>query len=231
MSNSETHLADALPFSEEEKQAVYRAIFTRRDVRNEFLDRPIPDDTLRRILSAAHSAPSVGLMQPWNFILLKEKEVRQRVHDIFQTANKEAVDLMPDNKKELYNSLKLEGILKAPLNICVTCDRNRGGKTGLGRTHQSEMDLYSTVCAVQNLWLSAKAEGVGVGWVSIFHEHEMRNLLSIPEHIRIVAYLCVGFVDKHFLSPELEVKGWANRLDLNDLVFENRWNHKSTKEY
>jgi len=123
--------------------------------------------------------------------------------------------------------LKLEGILKAPLNICITCDRTRGGETVLGRTHQTDMDLYSTVCAVQNLWLAARAEGIGVGWVSIFHETAMKKLLSIPDHVSIIAYLCVGLVKELYDRPELEVKGWRKRLKLDDLIFEGSWDNKN----
>lgn len=119
--------------------------------------------------------------------------------------------------------LKLEDILSAPLNICVTCDRTRGGKVVIGRTHQPEMDLYSTVCAVQNLWLAARAEGIGVGWVSIFHKDDLRAILRIPPHVEIVAYLCLGYVDHLFDQPELAARGWRQRLDLDGLIFEEEW--------
>jgi len=221
------NLTSATPFSDAERAAVYRAIETRRDVRDEFLPDPVPEETLYRILAAAHAAPSVGLMQPWNFILLRNIEQREAAHRLFVKANAEAVEKFKDEKKALYSSLKLEGILKAPLNICITCDRTRGGETVLGRTHQNDMDLYSTVCAVQNLWLAARAEGVGVGWVSIFHEAAMKKLLSIPDHVSIIAYLCVGLVNELYDRPELEVKGWRKRLKLNDLVFEGRWDNKN----
>lgn len=217
------NLIRAEKFSDKERAAVYRAIETRRDVRNEFLPKSLPEDLILRLLQAAHNAPSVGFMQPWNFILLRELTQREQVHGLFKKANKEAADQFDDDTKTLYNSLKLEGILKAPLNICITCDRTRGGDVVLGRTHQHEMDLYSTVCAVQNLWLAARAEGVGVGWVSIFHEAEMKELLSIPDHVTIIAYLCIGFVDEHYNKPELEVKGWRSRIPLQDLIFEGAW--------
>ncbi len=122
-----------------------------------------------------------------------------------------------------YRQLKLEGIRKAPLNICVTCDRARGGRVVLGKTHQPDTDLYSTVCAIQNLWLAARAEGIGVGWVSIFDPDDLRPILGIPAEIAVVAYLCVGFVDQLFVRPELEARQWAERLPLDDLVFEGTW--------
>ena len=223
MKETSKNLKIANAFSLPEREAVYRAIETRRDVRNEFLPDPIADDLLLRLLSAAHAAPSVGLMQPWNFILLRSIEQRQAVHALFTKANQQAANLFTDQRKTLYSSLKLEGILKSPLNICITCDRTRGGDVVLGRTHQTDMDLYSTVCAVQNLWLAARAEGVGVGWVSIFDEQEMKTLLAIPDHVAIVAYLCLGHVDRLYDKPELEVRGWANRLSLQDLIFEGSW--------
>ena len=226
MTSPNRNLATAGAFSSNERDAVYRAIETRRDVRNEFLPDPIPEERLGRILAAAHAAPSVGLMQPWNFILIRSQEDRSAAHRLFVKANAEAKEQFKNEKKKLYSSLKLEGILKAPLNICITCDRTRGGDVVLGRTHQNDMDLYSTVCAVQNLWLAARAEGIGVGWVSIFHEEEMKNLLDIPAHVSIIAYLCLGLVDELYTKPELEVKGWGERLKLEDLIFEGRWDNK-----
>lgn len=216
-------LQPAGPFSEEERAAVYRAVYARRDVRNEFTSDPIPDETLRRILQAAHAAPSVGLMQPWNFLLIRSDEVRSEVHEAFSRANDEAARLFPDYMGHQYRKLKLEGILKAPLNICVTCDRKRGGDVVLGRTHNPDMDLYSTVCAVQNLWLTARAEGIGVGWVSIYNDDDLRAILRVPEGVEIVAYLCVGFVEKLYDRPELEAKRWAKRLKLDDLIYKEQW--------
>ena len=156
------HLAAAGPFSAAEREAVYRAIFSRRDVRNEFLPDAIPDDLLQRLLGAAHAAPSVGYMQPWNFITIRDEERKRAVHCIFHAANIEAADKLEGELKLKYMSLKLEGILKAPLNICITCDRKRGGDFVLGRSHNPSMDLYSTVCAVQNFWLAARAEGTAL---------------------------------------------------------------------
>lgn len=217
------HMARAGAFSAEEKEAVYRAIETRRDVRNEFLPDPLPNDLVRKLLTAAHNAPSVGFMQPWNFTLVSDTAIKERVWKAFDRANKEAADMFEDERKARYMSLKLEGIRKAPLSVCVTCDPTRGGKVILGRTHNMRMDSYSTVCAVQNLWLAARAEGVGVGWVSIYHEDEVKEILGIPDHVEIVAWLCLGFVDKLYTEPELAVKGWRQRLDLDDLIFENGW--------
>ena len=147
-------------FSEAERRGVYRAIYERRDVRSHFLPDPVPDEVLTRILDAAHHAPSVGLMQPWDFIVIRDEAVRRRVQENFRAANREAAQVYTDEKQKLYENLKLEGILRAPVNVCVTCDRTRTLGHGLGRQSNPETDLYSTVCAVQNLWLAARAESL-----------------------------------------------------------------------
>lgn len=213
----------ARKFSACERQALYDVICARRDVRNEFLPDPIDPAMLRRVLEAAHAAPSVGFMQPWNFILIRDAARRRAVHAAFETANVEAEAMFEGEKRSRYAALKLEGILKAPLNIAVTCDRTRGGKVVLGRTHNRDMDLYSTVCAVQNLWLAARAEGLGVGWVSIFRQEDLRALLGLPDHVEVVAYLCVGHIDEAFAQPELQARGWRKRLDLDSLIMEDHW--------
>ncbi len=218
-----TALAEAGAFSSEERAAVYRAIETRRDVRSQFLPTPLPDNLVQRLLKAAHSAPSVGFMQPWNFILVRREETRARVAEAFARANAEAAAMFEDERQAAYVRLKLEGIRQAPLSICITCDPTRGGKVVLGRTHNLRMDAYSTVCAVQNLWLAARAEGVGVGWVSIFHEDEVKEILGIPPHVQIIAWLCLGYVDQLYREPELAVKGWRQRLPLDELIFEEGW--------
>jgi 5,6-dimethylbenzimidazole synthase len=222
-----SELAPAGPFHTAERDAVNKAIFTRRDVRDQFLPEPVPDDVTRRLLAAAHSAPSVGLMQPWNFITIRGASTRGRIADAFAVANEEAAAMFPAERQSKYRTLKLEGIRKAPLNICVTCDRTRGGDVVLGRTHNSSMDLYSTVCAVQNLWLAARAEGIGMGWVSIFRDADLKSILAIPDRIEIVAYLCLGYVDELYERPELEVKGWSRRLLLEELIFEECWQRGS----
>ena len=211
-------LAPAAPFSDAERDAVYKAIFTRRDVRDQFLPDPVAEDVLHRILTAAHHAPSVGLSQPWNFIVIRDQAARDQVWQAFNRANEEAAQMFEGDRQTTYRSLKLEGIRKAPVNICVTCDRSRGGKVVLGRTHNQSMDLYSTVCAIQNLWLAARAEGIGMGWVSVFRDADLRDLLKIPDRIEIVGYLCLGHVDELYQTPELEVKGWSKRLPVDEML-------------
>ena len=223
-------LTSAAPFPDEERAAVYRAIFTRRDVRSQFLPDPIPDEILAQVLTAAHHAPSVGFMQPWNFLVIKTQTVKNKFHSAFQKANAEAALLFPDEKRALYQSLKLEGITTAPINLCITCDRERGGPVVLGRTHNRDTDLYSTVCSVQNLWLAACAEGLGVGWVSIFNAPDISSILHLPDHVVPVAYRCLGWVNEFHSSPEFEAKGWRKRLDLEELVFQDQWGKSASDE-
>ncbi|GGB20414.1 5,6-dimethylbenzimidazole synthase [Allosediminivita pacifica] len=210
-------------FTEAERQALYNVIANRRDVRNEFLPDPIAPEVLTRILRAAHMAPSVGLSQPWDFLLIRDPARRTQVRAAFTRANDEATEMAPPEKRGTYAALKLEGIDKAPLNICVTCDRSRGGDFVLGRTHQPDMDLYSTVCAVQTLWLAARAEGIGMGWVSILREEDLREILLLPAHVTPVAYLCLGHVKDLFDGPELAHRGWASRTSLEDHIREETW--------
>ena len=165
-------------FSEQERDVVYKAIYNRRDVRGQFKPDPIPQDVLSRILSAAHHAPSVGFMQPWDCIVIKDPDVKRLVKEGFEVANKEAANMFEGDRQQTYKTLKLEGITEAPIGICVTCDRSRTGSVVIGRTTNPEMDLYSSVCAVQNLWLAARAENLGVGWVSIIHHDNLRAALN-----------------------------------------------------
>lgn len=216
------------PFCDEDRAAVYRAIRGRRDVRGQFTARPVDEALLLRLLGAAHHAPSVGFMQPWDFIVIREAAVKARVQAAFAAANAEAADMFGEERRPLYSSLKLEGILQAPVNLCITCDRSRGGPVVLGRTHAPEMDLYSTVCAVQNLWLAARAEGVGVGWVSIFREGALRDILGLPDHVVPVAYLCLGHVEELYSEPELQARGWASRLPLETLIHHDGWGQRAS---
>lgn len=209
------------------KQGVYDAIFQRRDIRREFLPAPIPDEVLRRLLEAAHHAGSVGFMQPWNFILVRDLEIRRKIKAVFEEENARAASHYSGAQGALYRNFKLEGILESPLNICVTCDPERGGPHVIGRNTIRETDLFSTCCAVQNLWLAARAEGIGVGWVSILDNQKLKNILGIPDPVFPVAYLCVGYV-RHFATrPLLEEAGWRQRLPLDDLIFHNSWGNRS----
>ena len=214
--------------TEQEREAFYKTVYTRRDVRSEFLPERIPDDVLSRILTAAHHAPSVGFMQPWDFICIKNNKTKQAVKQAFIIANNEAAERLSGERKQQYQALKLEGITESPLNICVTCNRTRTGDFVLGRTTNSDMDLYSTVCAVQTLWLAARAENIGMGWVSILHEEKLKGLLNLPDHVVPVAYLCLGYVSKFHDKPDLERKGWLPRRKVEQHLHNEIW--RSNKE-
>ena len=214
-------------FSEAERCAVYRAIYERRDVRSQFLKDPVPDDVLMRILNAAHHAPSVGFMQPWDFIVIRDAAVRAKVHRNFERASRRAAEVYEGEQRRMYDELKLAGILDAPLNICVTCDPVRAKGSGLGRQTDPSVALYSTVCAVQNLWLAARAESLGVGWVSILDFEQLRLTLGIPQGLTVVAFLCVGYVSEFRPQPDLEEKGWEKRGGLAGVVHFERWGVRS----
>ncbi|WP_054309455.1 5,6-dimethylbenzimidazole synthase [Mesorhizobium sp. 1M-11] len=205
-------------FGDFEREAIYRAIFTRRDVRSHFQPDPIDDAVLARLLTAAHHAPSVGFMQPWNFIVIRDQARREAVRDLFLTARSQELPHIAEERQALYRKLRLEGICESALNLCITCDRRRSEGSPLGRWHNPQMDIFSTVCAVQNFWLAARAEGIGVGWVSILDADALKQLLGIPDHVVPVAYLCVGHVSEFAARPDLERKGWAPRLPLSDLI-------------
>ncbi|HEY6879163.1 MAG TPA: 5,6-dimethylbenzimidazole synthase, partial [Polyangiales bacterium] len=206
-------------FTERERDAVYRAIYQRRDVRN-YRPDAVPEAVLQRILEAAHQAPSVGFMQPWNFLLLRERAQRERIYEHFAAVNARAAEVWQDDRRRAYQALKLQGILDAPLNILVTCDPQRGGEHVLGRFTIRETDVYSTCLAVQNLWLAARAEGVGVGWMSIMENAVIGGLLGLPAHVIPVAYLTVGYPIEFAEKPMLSQVGWADRLPLAELLFE-----------
>jgi 5,6-dimethylbenzimidazole synthase len=217
-------------FPESEKAGFYRAVFERRDCRR-FRPEPISDSMLARILEAAHHAPSVGFMQPWDFILIRDSQVREKIHQAFLRANAEAEELFEGERQRQYATFKLEGIRESPLNICVTCQRDRFGPVVLGKTCQPEMDLYTTVCAVQNLWLAARVEGIGVGWVSIIHADELSTILRLPGQVVPVAYLCLGHVEKFAPEPELKTSGWLPRLPLKEVVRFESWESSSQVDW
>jgi 5,6-dimethylbenzimidazole synthase len=222
-SKTQTPESHARDFNDSEREAVYRVIAARRDVRRGFLDLPLPADLMDRLLAAAHRAPSVGLMQPSRFIVIRDPVIRKTVHGIFERANEQAAASYVGERREQYAGLKLEGILEAPQNLCIVCDpeSERGHK--LGRQTMPETALYSTVCAIQNLWLAARAESVGVGWVSILDPQKLREVLRIPAHCVLVAYLCLGYVNGFASEPELERYGWEKRAPLKTVVSYDRY--------
>jgi 5,6-dimethylbenzimidazole synthase len=211
-------------FTEDERRGVYRAIYERRDIRSQFLPDPVPDAVLGRLLDAAHHGPSVGFMQPWDFIVIRDESVRRAVHECFLEANRKAAEGYQGEQRARYDGLKLAGILEAPVNLCVTCDRERTLGSGLGRQTDPATDLYSTVCAVENLWLAARAESLGAGWVTILDFERLRELLAIPKALVPVAYLCVGYVLQFPACPDLESAGWERRENLAKLIHFDGWN-------
>ena len=213
-------------YPDPERRAVYRAIYERRDIRH-FRNDPIPNDALARIIQAAHHGPSVGFMQPWDFILIKDAQVRGQVKDLFDRERQAASCFYDEPQRSQYLSLKLEGILEAPVNVCVTCDSTRADEV-LGRNAIPEADLYSTCCAVQNLWLAARCEGIGVGWVSILKSRQLRQILGIPAHILPVAYLCLGYPTQFYGQPMLEKAGWRERLPVEPLIHLDGWSGQSS---
>lgn len=209
--------------SADERAALYKTLFSRRDVRSQFIDRALPTEVLTRLLYAAHHAPSVGFMQPWQFMLIQSPKQREAIYQAFLAANQEAAEQMPAEKQSQYRNLKLEGLKSAAVNLCLVCDRERVGPVVLGRTHFKDMDLYSTVCAVQNLWLAARAEGVGCGWVSILAPDQLREILQLPEHVEPIAYLCLGYVSHFEQTPDLQRAGWRERQSLSSLLYQDTW--------
>lgn len=217
-------------FSADEREAVYGAIYARRDIRR-FSDAAVPEEVLLRILNAAHHAPSVGFSQPWDFIVIEDDGTKAAVAGIAERAIAAAREGYREPRRSEFGELKLEGITDAPVNVCVTCDPTRDAPHVLGRNTMQEMDVYSTCLAVQNLWLAARAEGVGVGWVSFLYPHELRNVLNIPHHIRPVAYLCVGYPEGGFPDePVLQQRGWRERIARDELIHHGRWDPAKTPE-
>ena len=211
-------------FSKDEKNGFYKAVFSRRDVRAHFTSEPIDDKILSKILNAAHHAPSVGFSQPWNFILIKDMETRKKIRDSFDSERKRSSDLVEEPRRSKYLSLRLEGILDSAVNICVTYDPSKFGPFVIGRTSIPETGIYSVCCAIQNLWLAARTEGIGLGWVSILSNDDLKKILDITEHIIPIAYLCLGHVSEFAQKPDLETVGWLPRLDLKDVVYYEKWN-------
>ena len=210
-------------FSEQEKESFYKAIYSRRDVRSNFTSEPIDTQVLMRILEAAHHAPSVGFSQPWNFILVRNVETRKKIKESFEKEKARSSNLIEEPRRSKYLSYKLEGILDSSINVCVTYDPTKSGSFVIGRTSIPETGMFSVCCAVQNMWLAARTEGIGVGWVSILSNQALRDALSIPDHVLPVAYLCMGHVSKFEPKPDLETKGWLPRLKLDDVIYHEKW--------
>ncbi|WP_010472274.1 nicotinate-nucleotide--dimethylbenzimidazole phosphoribosyltransferase, partial [Streptomyces somaliensis] len=213
-------------YADAEREAILRVMRERRDIRNGFRGDPIPHEVLLRVLEAAHTAPSVGHSQPWDFVVIRSAETRRAMHELAQRQREAYARSLPKARAKQFKELKVEAILDTPVNIVVTADPTRGGRHTLGRHTQPQMAPYSSALAVENLWLAARAEGLGVGWVSFFDEREMVRVLGLPEHLEVVAYLCVGYVDEFPEEPELMQAGWSKRRPLSWVVHEETYGRR-----
>ncbi|MET9340515.1 5,6-dimethylbenzimidazole synthase [Nonomuraea sp. NPDC003804] len=202
---------------------LYDVIHRRRDVRGEFTGAPVPDEVLHRVLSAAHAAPSVGLSQPWDFILVRDRAVRAAFHDHVRQERDTFAAALDGEAARRFARIKIDGVLESTLSVVVTYDPDRGGPAVLGRHAIADAGLYSVCLAIQNLWLAATAEGLGVGWVSFYRESFLRDLLGVPGVVRPVAWLCVGPVSHLEEVPDLERHGWRRRRPLDAAVHHDRW--------
>jgi 5,6-dimethylbenzimidazole synthase len=212
----------ALRFSDAERTAVYRAIAERRDMRH-FKSDPVDAAILERLLNAAHCAPSVGLMQPWRFIRITERTLRERIHDLVEQERLRTAEALGERHDE-FMRLKVQGVLECgELLVAALCEKRE--QHIFGRRTLPEMDLASVSCAIQNLWLAARAEGIGMGWVSLFDPLALAQLLQMPEGSSPMAVLCLGHVEAFYPGPMLELTGWAKARPLNELMFVDRWNN------
>lgn len=207
-------------FSPQEIEAVYRAIRERRDMRH-FSAEPMAEGQLERLLGAAHFAPSVGYMQPWRFLRVTDRALRERIQAHVEEERLATAEALGQRSGD-FMKIKVEGILaSAELLVVGLCERRE--RYVFGRRTMPEMDLASVSCAIQNMWLAARAEGVGMGWVSIFEPQRLRDLCGMPADSKPVAILCIGPVTEFYPQPMLETEGWDQRRPLGELIFENRW--------
>ncbi|MFC5730510.1 MULTISPECIES: 5,6-dimethylbenzimidazole synthase [Nocardioides] len=206
-------------------RALYDVIARRRDVRAEFTGEPVPDEVLLRVLDAAHRAPSVGMSQPWDFVLVRDSATRRTFRDHVAGERDTFAASLPPERRATFDRIKVEGICESSLGVVVTHSQSRGGAHVLGRHAIADAGLYSTVLAIQNLWLAATAEGLGLGWVSFYRESFLRELLGIPADVRPIAWLCLGTVSHLETVPDLERHGWRSRRPLADAIHHDTWQH------
>jgi 5,6-dimethylbenzimidazole synthase len=203
--------------------ALYDVIHRRRDVRAEYTGAPVDPAVLDRVLGAAHAAPSVGLTQPWDFVLVADRDTRRRFRDHVHQERAGFAATLDGERAERFARIRIEGVLESTLGVVVTYDPSRGAPHVLGRYSIADAGLYSTCLAIQNLWLAATAEGLGLGWVSFYREEFLTGLLGIPDGVRPVAWLCLGPVSHLERTPDLERHGWRRRRPLQDAVHRERW--------
>jgi 5,6-dimethylbenzimidazole synthase len=210
----------AFRYSDAERAAVYRVIAERRDMRH-FKPGPVDVGALQRLLNAAHHAPSVGLMQPWRFVRITDPYVRSQIHELVEKERLQTAAALGERQEEFLR-LKVQGILECgEVLVAALCEARE--RHVFGRRTLPEMDLASVACAIQNLWLAARAEGLGMGWVSMFDPNALARTLSMPEGSQPVGILCIGHVEAFYPAPMLELTDWARGRPLEELVFQNRW--------
>ncbi len=228
---SETHDLDqyttiaAAPFSDAEREAVYRAIYERRDMRH-FVPGTVPDEVLLRLLRAAHHAPSVGFMQPWRFIRIRSRAMREGIHALVEQERVLTAKALGEREED-FMQLKVQGVLDAAEVLIVTLPPGREVHV-FGRRTMPEMDMASAACAIQNMWLAARAEGLGMGWVSIYDPVALAQLLEMPAGSYPLAVLCLGPVQAYYAEPMLQQEKWAARAPLEDMLFDERWGQSAT---
>ncbi|MDV6341376.1 5,6-dimethylbenzimidazole synthase [Nitrosomonas sp. Is35] len=211
-------------FSDSERAAIYRVIAERRDMRH-FLPDPVDPLILKRLLAAAHQAPSVGLMQPWRFIRITDPQLRSTIATMVEEERHRTAAALAERSDE-FMRLKVAGILECG-ELLVVALSDRREQHIFGRRTLPEMDLASVACAIQNFWLAARAEGLGMGWVSLFDPMQLAELLDMPSGSKPVAILCLGHVDAFYPAPMLKLQGWAEERPLQELLFHNHWNNSA----
>ncbi|NDI33276.1 5,6-dimethylbenzimidazole synthase [Chengkuizengella sediminis] len=212
-------------FSDQERDAIYKVIRKRRDVRS-FLTKCIPEEVIERIIEAGHHAPSVGFMQPWNFIIVRSQKIKEQLAWAADKERRALAIHYEGERQDHFLSLKVEGLKEAPITICVTCDPTRGGTHVLGRNSIPETDMMSVACSIQNMWLASCAEGIALGWVSFYKKNDIREIMKIPPHIDPVALLSLGYTDEYPEAPILETSKWAKREEISKLIYVNHWGEK-----
>lgn len=220
LTQATTHFMSNNAYSPTEQQAIYRAIHERRDMRH-FIPTPLPEGTLERLLEAAAAAPSVGYMQPWRFIHITDTQVRHSLQDLVEEERIATAAALNERSDE-FMALKVEG-LKDCAEVLVVCLSNNREDYIFGRRTLPQMDLASASCAIQNMWLAARGEGIGMGWVSIFNPTKLASLLHLPEGAEAIAILCLGHVDQFYEKPMLETQGWDSKRTMADLLMTNSW--------
>ena len=203
-------------------ETLEKIILARRDVRgNRFVETPVSQKDIDKILFAGVNAPSVGFSQPWEFVVIKDLEIRNKIKESFFEENEKAKQLFNEKKADAYTQLKLEGIIESALNIAVFYKPSE--HPILGQTTMKEAGVYSVVCAIQNMWLMARALDIGLGWVSILDPNKIKSILNAPNDRQLIGYLCLGHVDKFYENPELERLQWEKRKNINDVVIKESY--------